>query len=91
MDVEARPRRNERVLFNTVDGSSVLLAPDTGEYFELEDVGDHIWQLADGRRTVAEIVAVLAEQFDAPQDTIEQDTIELLDDLAAENLILLED
>jgi hypothetical protein len=70
------------------DPTTVVLDPRSGQYFTLDVVGSRVWQLCDGIRTVSEIVAIVAREFDAPADVIEADIIELLQELADEQLVV---
>jgi hypothetical protein len=71
-----------------VAGDTVLLlAGDSGEYFTLNDVGGRIWDLADGDRAVTDIVRALLEEYDAPEDVIQADALEILGQLSSEGLI----
>jgi len=66
---------------------TVLLGLDGGQYYSLEEVGSRIWELSDGTRTIAEIAQSLAGEFSQPPADIERDAVELVTDLAHENLV----
>jgi hypothetical protein len=85
MGPESRPR--DDVLAQTAGDTLVLLTPDTGEYFTLNEVGGRIWQLSDGTRTVAEIAGLVGEEYEAPVDEIQADALEVLAALAEERLV----
>lgn len=87
MKMDSRPRRRENVLTQKTSDGLVLLDPDGGEYFSLNEVGSRVWELCDGTRTVGEVVGVLAEEFEAPSETIRDDVLELLEELAAARLV----
>ncbi len=82
-----RPRRQERILQQETAGTVLLLNMDDGRYYTLDPLGGRVWDLCDGSRTVADIVAIISEEYDAPSRTIEQDLRELLTDMANENLV----
>ena len=84
---ESRPLRRERVLVQTADDQMMLLDLDGGMYFALNDVGARVWELCDGTRTVGEISSLLANEYDAPAAMIEDDVLELLGELATEQLV----
>lgn len=65
----------------------MLLDLDGGTYFTLNEVGARIWELCDGQRSAAQISAAVAEEYDAPSQTIERDVLELLTELQAEGLV----
>ena len=87
MDADSRPQRRSDVLAQTAGDTVILLTPDSGEYFTLNEVGGRIWELADGSRSVAEIVAALAEEYEAPLEEIQADVLEVLGELAEERLV----
>jgi len=66
MGPDSRPVRRSDVLAQGAGETVILLTPDSGEYFTLNEVGGRIWELADGSRSVAEIAGVLSEEYEAP-------------------------
>jgi hypothetical protein len=87
MGPDSRPVRRSDVLAQAAGETVILLTPDSGEYFTLNEVGGRIWELADGSRSVAEIAGVLVEEYEAPLADIEADALELLGELAGERLV----
>jgi len=58
----------------------VLLAPE--RVLTPDQTAVAVLQLCDGKRSVTEIAAKLAEEYSAPVDVIAADIVELLQDLA---------
>ena len=87
LQTDVRPSRKTRVLTQRAADTVVLLDPDSGEYFSLDDVGGRIWELCDGTRTVAEIAAILSTEYDADAADIEDDVSELLAGLEDASLL----
>ena len=90
VDLASKPLRPPGVLSRRVkpdEPTTVLLHPQTGEYYTLDEIGSRVWELCDGERTVAEIAASIAKEYDAPASEIERDVLELLNDLQAEQLL----
>jgi Coenzyme PQQ synthesis protein D (PqqD) len=69
------------------DEELVLLDPEDGSYYTLDQVGMRIWELADGTRTAAEIANTLDGEFDASLETIQADLLELLAELRSSGLV----
>jgi len=61
---------------------------DGGTYYALNEVGDRTWELCDGTHSMAQLVRILAKEYDAPTDILEADIVELLEDLSSKNLIV---
>mgnify|MGYP001019751219 CR=1 FL=1 len=87
IELDYRPRRDERVLQQEAAGTLVLLCLESGQYYSLDEIGGRIWALCDGGHTAAEIAARLVEEYEAPAETIQDDVLALLTDLANENLV----
>jgi Coenzyme PQQ synthesis protein D (PqqD) len=79
--------RRDRVMVQQVEGSSVLLDIDSGEYFTLNEVGGRVWDLCDGARTVASIAEVLSTEYEVDAATALRDADELLQSLAGAGLV----
>lgn len=88
--LEERLRRQEGVLAQEAHGRTVLLRLEDGGYYALDEVGAMIWELCDGSRAVAEIVALLCEEFDAPESTVQEDVLEFIGDLRRERLLVVD-
>ncbi|WP_372930471.1 pyrroloquinoline quinone biosynthesis peptide chaperone PqqD [Methyloceanibacter sp.] len=66
-------------------GRWVLLAPE--RILTPDQIAVEVLQLCDGKRTVEDIAAKLAEEYSAPIDVIAKDVVELLQDLADKGYI----
>jgi coenzyme PQQ biosynthesis protein PqqD len=71
-----------------VEGQTILLRVDDGGYYAIDEVGAAIWGLCDGVRSVGEIVVELSREFDASEETIENDVLEFVEDLRRERLLV---
>lgn len=83
----SRPRRCDRILAQSTAGTTVLLSVDGGQYYSLDEVGSRIWELSDGARTLGEIVAILTQEYGTEPARVEADALELLAEMAHENLV----
>jgi coenzyme PQQ biosynthesis protein PqqD len=85
--MSSRPRQGARVLSQRAEDTVVLLVPDSGEYFSLDELGGRIWELCDGTRTVEQIAERITEEYEAPAPVIRADVVALLEDLASAELM----
>ena len=86
--LDSSPRQRDGVLAQEAQGQTVLLRLDDGGYYAVDEVGAMIWELCDGQRSLAEIVATLCEHFDAPEATVAADVLEFVIDLRREQLLV---
>jgi hypothetical protein len=87
-----RFQRSPQVLA-TPQGDEVVLIDVAGErYFTLNDVGRSVWAMLAEPVTLAEIVASIRREYDAPNDPepdpVERDVAKLLRDLLSASLIV---
>jgi len=82
------PVRRQGVVAQVADDEAVLLDIESGSYFALNSVGGRIWELCDGTRSVHDLVAAICEEFDVTADTARADTLEVLEQLKRENLLV---
>lgn len=73
-------------------GDTVLQAinPDTGNVngnYILNELSSRVWDLLDGRRTVADLCDVVAREYAVDSDTVVQDLLGLLEDWKQEGLV----
>jgi Coenzyme PQQ synthesis protein D (PqqD) len=88
MTPEARIKRNPQVVYREVgDGGGVLLHLDSGAYHGVNRIGTVIWELLDGERTRADVVAALSDKLEDPPAELEADVDAFLDGLQERDLI----
>ncbi|MFZ0030928.1 MAG: pyrroloquinoline quinone biosynthesis peptide chaperone PqqD [Candidatus Cybelea sp.] len=81
MNAQTRPRFGKGVkLRHEPDGGAMLLVPEAA--LVLNRPAAVALELVDGKRTLAEIVAAVAEQFDVVPERAREDIDELFDRLA---------
>ena len=81
-------RKAEHVVAASEGDRTVLLDPVNGEYFGLDEVGSRIWQLLPSHRSPNSLAECLADEYDAPRETLAADAARLLAELAAAKLVV---
>lgn len=87
---QAKPKTfsySGRIAWRKVADEAVILDTETAAYYSLQDVGLRIWELIGEGRSIEEMAAVLAEEFDASEDVIRRDCEELIVRLRREKII----
>ncbi|SRR6266849_663019 len=82
------PRRQAQIIAQKGSEEVLLFNMDDGSYYALNEVGNRIWELCDGRHGTAEMVSTLAKEYNAPAEIIETDVVEVLEDLRSKNLLV---
>ncbi len=75
------------VFLQKVVNETVILAPETGNYFSLDEVGSRMIELFRQTGSVEQTVAALVQEYDAPQVDIERDLLALLEDMAQQGVV----
>jgi coenzyme PQQ biosynthesis protein PqqD len=88
IDKNHRPRRTPQVIAQKASQDWLLFNMEDGQYFSLNEIGGRVWGLCDGTHNVAQIVEVLAKEYDAPVEVLEQDVLELLENFQNGKLII---
>jgi len=83
------PVQNPRVAWRVYDGEAVIISPDDSMMHTLNPIGTLIWQAADGRTTVASIVARICAEFEVEADRAEREALGFVDTLSARGLLTL--
>jgi Coenzyme PQQ synthesis protein D (PqqD) len=78
---------SEDVVWRDLDDEVVILDIVSNQYFGLNGAGGAMWRLLAGHGSVDEIVARLAEQFDAGAEQLRTDLEALIKDLEGKGLL----
>jgi hypothetical protein len=97
--LELRPVRHPDLAWRSWDGEVVILAPaghdptapegqQDGAEHDLNEVGSRIWELCDGKTSVAEIALFIEDEFEVDRETARADTADFVEGLLAQKLLL---
>jgi hypothetical protein len=65
----------------------VLLNVKTSDYYSMNPTGVMVWELVCKNKKLDEIVAAVADQFDADEGRVKKDVLELLKKLETEKIV----
>jgi hypothetical protein len=74
-----------------LSGEAAILSLQSGVYYGLERVGARVWHLLQTPVAVRDICRTVAAEYDVLPERCERDVIALLERLAAERLIEVQD
>jgi len=84
-DVVAREIEGEILIVPLVAG----IGDTDDELYTLNETGQAIWEKLDGERTLNEVAASLAVEFDAPLSDIEKDVLGFASELTRRGILLV--
>ena len=84
---ESWPKRGTQVIAQKAANDLLLFNMEDGNYYSLNEIGSRIWELCDGSHSVSQVVAALAGEYDASNQILEKDVLELLEDFRRGKLI----
>lgn len=92
MNLSAKPLQNPAVLARKIaDGEMVLVNADNATSLALTNLtAVLIWEMADGRNSVQDVIAAVKSHFQDVPDSVSNDVLALLDMLARDGFIGLE-
>jgi hypothetical protein len=85
--LESRISVPEDVLFRDLGGEAVLLSLKTGKYYGLDGVGTRMWSLLAQHGQVEPAYRALLAEYDVAEERLRQDLLNLINDLAAQQLL----
>jgi len=87
LDVRAVPRLKShvRLQFNEARGQWIVQAPE--RVLMPDEIAISVLKRCDGTANIAVIAASLAREYDAPPETVENDVLEMLQELAEKGII----
>jgi Coenzyme PQQ synthesis protein D (PqqD) len=80
-----------QVINETIEGEAIMINLVTGNYYSLDTVGGEIWELLEQSLSAEDIVTVLGQRYEASEEVIRNAVVELLAQLASEQLVVRDD
>ncbi len=87
LTLDSYPVPNRAVQGRRLDNEAVLVLPDQGEVKVLNEVGAQIWALADGTRSVRDIVQAICAEYHVPRAEAEADALAFIAELEAKGIV----
>ncbi len=81
-------QKNPALAWREIDDETVIVSPNESVMHELNDTGSFLWRNIDGRRSAAELAALLVESYEVTKDVALSDTEALLQELSSRKLVV---
>jgi hypothetical protein len=89
MKLTSIPVQNEEIYYQKIENEGLLIHGQKGKVRTVNLVGDFIWNLIDGQKSVEQIIVQVKSEFNYQVDTIKSDVIHYLQELSDRSLIYL--
>lgn len=80
-------KRADRFVETEIDGETVIMELETGDFFSLSGSALSIWQLIDGTRDRASLLAAIAAEYQTSESQVVADVDGFVADLKSAKLI----
>ena len=79
--------RNPDLIASDMDGDTVMMSIERGEYYGISGVGSRVWELLEQPVTLADIIAIICAEFDIDQTTCQTDMEQFLSELQSLEIV----
>ena len=81
--------RNPDLLMNTVNGETVMMSIERGNYYGMNATGNLIWSLLESEKTAGELADFLKNKFSLSDETVQKEVYPFLEQLVAEKIVII--
>src|SRR4030042_1354668 len=79
-----------KVIHETIDGETVIVNLDSGNYYSLNRVGAEVWKLIGEKVSIGGIIESIANRYDAKKEEIVKAVNHLINELQQELLVVMD-
>jgi hypothetical protein len=79
-----------KVIHDTIDGETVIVNLDSGNYYSLDKIGTEIWSLMERNTGMSGITEHIVNRYNGEREEIEKAIKQLMDELQKEALIVMD-
>ncbi|MBT3878989.1 MAG: lasso peptide biosynthesis PqqD family chaperone [Candidatus Scalindua sp.] len=87
IDLNSVVAQSEDQVSTELDGETVLMSIEQGNYYGMDKVLSRIWALIEKPIPVSTLCDRLIDEYNVERETCEQDVLNVLNDLTKENLL----
>jgi len=92
MMAEKYVARSSAIAARLLGGEMMVMSTADSTFFTLDEVASAIWQAADGRTPLSEIVAgKICQEFDVDREQAQRDAARFVDELSQHGILLVSD
>ncbi len=87
INLDTKIVRNTSLLSSEIDGETVMMSVEQGNYYGINKVGTEIWKLIETPMTVREVCETLVKEYKVDRGVCENEVILFLNELTDEHII----
>ncbi len=81
--------RTPDLIATDMDGDTVMMSIERGEYFGLGGVGSRVWELLANKISVQQIIDIICAEYEVDEATCEADMLKFTSELLQNQLIAI--
>ena len=83
--------RSDSTAYRTINGMALVVGAPEGKLRTLNEAGTFIWEQADGRHTLSEVINQMWQKYDVDYTQAAQDAEVFVHELESQNMLVLTD
>ncbi|GAB2694050.1 PqqD family protein [Aliiglaciecola lipolytica] len=87
LNSDTKYKLSDKALFQKVVDETVILDSISGQYYTLDPIGTEMIEALNTGQSVAQVVALIEQNYDATVDNIQADLSELIDTMSDKGLL----
>ena len=76
-----------KIVFNEMDGETIMMSIENGEYYGINSIGSRIWKLLETPQVASEICDTLLPDYDVTREQCAKDVLLFLNKMAEKGVI----
>jgi len=89
LTLNSQVKIHKEVLFQELQGESVLLNLTTGVYFGLDSISTRIWQLMQQYEAVPRFMEIMLQEYDVTEEKLGADLLNLVGQMEMQGLLVI--
>lgn len=87
LNLETQLQRNPDMISTDMDGDTVMMSIERGEYFGINSVGSRVWELLETPMSIADVSRRICDEYEVDETQCQQDMLAFTNELLAKNLV----
>lgn len=87
IQMNSRLVRDNEIIFSEMDGETVMMSIERGEYYGINPIGSRIWGLLETPQTVSALCDTLSPDYDVLPEQCQHDVLLFLNQLVEKGVV----